>query len=258
MCMLNNTLQSVVAGQTAIFNAIKDQAGPQAPEPTETVAEIVNMKPPTDTRACPVLMANGKPVAQKTVQAAMQGEFVNLIEFLPSLDTTCITDNHDVMEQTKPKRSTKNIDSFEVWLQAWNIYEAVVVEHNPTVYSSLSTYRQFIQSCSQKYIWSAVNIYDMRFRLKKSMTRSFEFHSVDSDLFLSVLDATAIKSDAKRCFRCKAYDHMVHDCPFPPVNTLQKSQKTQKGKNFRTFDRDTQKFYHQGQEICNNWQQDRC
>ena len=199
------------------------------------------MKPPTDTRACPVLMANGKPVAQKTVQAAMQGEFVNLIEFLPSLDTTCITDNHDVMEQTKPKRSTKNIDSFEVWLQAWNIYEVVVVEHNPTVYSSPSTYRQFIQSCSQKYIWSAVNIYDMHFRLKKSMTRSFEFHSVDSDLFLSVLDATAIKS-AKRCFRCKAYDHMV----------------TQKGTNFRTFDRDTQKFYHQGQEICNNWQQDRC
>ena len=37
--------------------------------------------------------------------------------------------------------------------------------------------------------------------------------SVDSDLFLNVLDTT--KSDAKRCFRCKAYDHMVYDCPFP-------------------------------------------
>ena len=45
--------------------------------------------------------------------------------------------------------------------------------------------------------------------------------------------------------------------PFPE-EYVEKSQKTQKGKNFRTSAHDTQKFYHQEQEICNKWQQDRC
>ena len=77
------------------------------------------------------------------------------------------------------------------------------------------------------------------------------------------------RSDAKQCFRCKSLLHRVADCPFPPTEKVGKDSTTgapQAPKRFGNVShgrggqqRTTpERFLHEGREICNNWQYDRC
>ncbi len=60
-------------------------------------------------------------MADATFKNAISGEFVNLVDFLPSSESRDLEAH--VVEgelQFKPKRSKKSLDSFCVWLQALN------------------------------------------------------------------------------------------------------------------------------------------
>ena len=39
------------------------------------------------------------------------------------------------------------------------------------------------------------------------------FDQLDQTLYTTILDATALRSDARRCARCKGYDHLAPECP---------------------------------------------
>ena len=59
-----------------------------------------------------------------------------------------------------------------------------------------------MQKCNRKYTW-------------QSVLGRFDFHMMDTDLYLTTLDTTAVKTDAMCCLRYKSYEHVVTACPFP-------------------------------------------
>ena len=79
----------------------------------------------------------------------------------------------------------------------------------------LVTYRETIQAACRKFNWSSVYIYDQKFRAQLAESRYLSYDSIDHDLYVTIFNTDALRSDAIRCFRCKSYDHVVIQCPFP-------------------------------------------
>ena len=189
----------------------------------------------------------------KTAKKAMSGEFVDFCEYLDTEETNSLEPykNNNGSISFRPKKTKKLIDSFESWLMAWSKHESILVESNPDLYPELSSYRQFIHRCSKKYYWNAVYIYDVRFRAKLGSSHSFDFGTIDSGLYVEVLDATAIKIGSKQCYPCKSFDHSVSSCPFPAETSLEENKfkkKTQVSKQ------NIIKWFHEKVEGCNNFQ----
>lgn len=200
-------------------------------------------------------------VSEKVQKSALLGEFINLSDFLPHNDVIQSEQNDDTdmcCNSNKKSKPKKIIDRFDTWLTAWSCYEALLVGAKPELFPGMLAHQQLIQKCSHKYNWHAVYTYDMRFRANLATTKSFAFQTVDTELFVTILDSTAVKQNAQRCFRCKSFEHGVGECPFPAEHSLAKEAKTAKSftstKQGNTFE----KFYHNGQEICINFQQGRC
>jgi hypothetical protein len=84
------------------------------------------------------------------------------------------------------------------------------------LYHTMWEYRKFISECDRKYNWASVAIYDIMHRAKLSR-KSVNFSEPDGDIQSQVLDSTAMKTGAPRCYRCKGFDHTVGECPFPQV-----------------------------------------
>ena len=69
--------------------------------------------------------------------------------------------------------------------------------YKPELYASLSEYRLLIQECDKKYNWTSVFAYDVRFRCRLAASPvSFSFGCIDSELFVTILDAVAVKRAA--------------------------------------------------------------
>ena len=135
-------------------------------------------------------------IGSKTVKAIRTGEYINLYELLPS-DSTPTNEmvaihNNDGSMTFQPKKTKKTIDNFDQWLGAWSIFEQILVTYMPKLYSKLTKYRQFIHTSDRKYQWYAVSIYDKRFRAKLAETKSFDYDVVDTTLYVSILDASAV------------------------------------------------------------------
>ena len=73
---------------------------------------------------------------------------------------------------------------------------------------------------------------------------------MDNDLHFTILDNTAVRTNAMLCFRCKSYEHVVTSCPFPSEYEASKSSK----KIQKVFE----KWFHNGNEECNNYQFGKC
>ena len=198
-------------------------------------------------------LENGTKMKETTHKRAINGEFVNLIDFLgddcSNEYDTKVTDGH---MQVVPKRHKKQLDTFLVWLQAWNNYESVIMSVKPQLYNQLLRYRSFIQSSQRKYEWAAVYSYDIRFRAELARTKSWQFGTVLTYIMVSTMDATAVRHDVIRCYRCRSAEHVVQECPFPASfssGTPTRIQYTS-GTALPT--------YHYGKEICNNFNRGRC
>ena len=175
MSSLNNAMQGLTAGQEALHMALQKvvKASSESFIDGQSKESCSAHLPPTAATNEVKILTNGKPVPARLAKAATEGEFIDLSEFLPTKDSYEL---YLDAEDSKRKKTAKSIDSFDTCLTAWTVYESIVVEKTPNVYQFLVSYRQFIQSCFRKYIWQAVNMYDIRHRLKLSMTKSFEFH----------------------------------------------------------------------------------
>ena len=211
-------------------------------------------------------------ITPKTVTAIKSGEYINLYDLLPSdsvpTNEMVALQNNDGTMSFQPKKIKKTVDNFDQWLSAWSLFEQILVMIRPTLYGKLTRYRQFVHTCDRKYQWYAVSIYDKRFRAKLAETRSFDYDSVDTTLYVSILDASAVKNDAKHCYRCKSILHRVSDCPFPATEKVGKDSQTGQIQPPNRFNnasrgrfgqqRTPERFLHDGKEICNNWQYDNC
>ena len=197
-------------------------------------AALVDAMQPAELRAvCPV-----EGVPDTTLKAALKGEFVYLDQFL--LNLVVSPENEGELCQYlengqvnfRPRRSKRKITNFSTWLEAWNNYERLMTRYHglQEVYEHMADYRAFIGENDKKYTWAALAAYDIRHRAKLSR-KSVYFSNVDISLQAQLLDATAVKTSASRCYRCKSFLHTVSECPFPPSATQKPvSQKTEKRK----------------------------
>ncbi|KAK3734535.1 hypothetical protein QZH41_010386 [Actinostola sp. cb2023] len=176
-----------------------------------------------------------------------RGEYVNFTDLLRAEGAlanegplTVVNENGVLI--AKRVQPVRNIDSFDTWLTAWFKFEELSMVSSKYSYTDLAKYRSVIHSASRKLRWSAVYAYDIRFRSKLASGEIVSFGTIDHILYTTTLDATALRSDAKQCFRCKAYDHEARDCPFRPQDTAWKRDQ----------------WTHDGKEGCNLYQRKAC
>ena len=160
----------------------------------------------------------------------------------------------------QPRKKGKQINSLGTWLSTWALYEQVMVYVYPQKYSELAYYRNFILQQDKKFIWSAVQMDDIRF-WAMCTHHSCPFTTKDQALMATILDATAVKTSPYKCFRCGGFDHLVDGCPFPQAASLEMAEITKKGIKARqtaksgpfksTSPIKTDKWFHNGREGCN-------
>ena len=164
------------------------------------------------------------------------------------------------------EKKCRHIDCLSMWLLAWALYKHVMVYTYPQRYSELAYYRNFIMQQDKKFIWSAVQMYDIRF-CAMCAHHSCPF-TMDQALMATILDATAVKTSAHKCFQHGDFDHLVDGCPFPQTALLEMAENVKKGMQVRqtvksgpskpTSPTQLDKWFCNGRKGCNNFQLDRC
>ena len=209
------------------------------------------------------------------------GEYVDLSELLAcdfqyrysGLDDSQALEVVDGKLSLAPRRKNRHLSNLQLWLRAWHIYEDTLLSFYPHRYMELSHYRRHISDLDQRFHWAAILSYDAQFRHKCAI-HNLPLSAFDQQLYVTILDATATKAAARRCFRCQQYDHEVIDCPFPPgaplekEATVKKAAQSQQGRgNYRPQQQRPSSrgtgsqlpaVYHQGREICIKYQSASC
>ena len=210
-----------------------------------------------------------------------RGEYVDLSELLAcdfqyrysGLDDSQALEVVDGKLSLAPKRKARHLSNLQLWLRAWHIYEDTLLSLYPHRYMELSHYRRHISELDQCFHWAAILSYDAQFRHKCAI-HNLPLSAFDQQLYVTILDATATKAAAHRCFRCQQYDHEVIDCPFPlgaPLEkeaTVKKAAQSQQGRgNFHPQQQHPSNrgtgshlpaVYHQAREICIKYQSASC
>ena len=212
---------------------------------------------------------SGQPIAGTVLKAVKAGAYVDFLDLLPRLKVkpdTC----GDVISGTGDRKAsaTQNvtIESFDSWLEAWNIYEALVMDVSPLRYKELARYRDVIQKANRKFVWSAVYNYDVQFRLSLTLNTSARFDTVDTTLYTTILDSSAVRREGVPCQRCKSPNHLVRDCLFRAKTALEENQGAKKISSRPRPDASQQHyawkydkwFTSNGKEGCNLFQRNSC
>ena len=98
----------------------------------------------------------------------------------------------------------------------------------PLHYKELARYRDVIQKANRKFVWSAVYNYDFQFRLSLNRNTSARFDTVDTTLYTTILDLSAIRKEGISWQRCKTPNHLVGDCLFHAKTALEENQGAKK------------------------------
>ena len=153
---------------------------------------------------------------QKTIDTALNGECVNLEDFVSNQVNDCeeIRSQIDNMGnvQVRSVKSRKSINGVLRWLESWCNYEMLMSRHfGHNVYIEMARYRSFIIGISLKYKFSHVAAYDLRHRQRLAHSASFLYSLVDHDLYVTIFDSSAVKSSGK-CNKCASSDHTTSEC----------------------------------------------
>ena len=167
----------------------------------------------------------------------------------------------------QPRKKGKQIDSIGTCLSTWALYEQVIIYVYPLKYSELAYYGKFIMQQDKKFNWSVVQMYDIRFQAMCTL-HSCPFITMDQALMTTILDVTAVKTLACKCLRCGGFDHLVDGFPFPQAVLLEMAEMKKKGIQVSQTARSdpfkstspiqADRWFHNGREGCNNYQQDKC
>ena len=86
--------------------------------------------------------------------------------------------------QFAPQQLLQNISSFSAWMEVWNIYLAILIDHAPARAPQLVTYQQIITSASNRYPLTAWLNYDVRFCISAASDLSLRWDVGLTDLWL--------------------------------------------------------------------------
>ena len=260
---LSATVQYVLDEQNTMKVSLEAGRQPSEQTATQYIKPVIQSVPvsmalPTVEPA--VSLFTGARVPAKLVQAAKAGEYVNLSDFIPSIEPS--QDYETVLEEGnlihRKKRVKRSITNLSTWLLAWAGYESLLMQDDPDRYVRLAKYRLIIQEWDMKYKWASIYSYDNRHRLELSLTKSLDFASTNMEIFASCcVSYSASKPDSQTCRRCFSPAHFAPDCPFPSGGTVEKSaQATQRSPY--PYNRQSENSRNIAGEFCFSWNGGSC
>ena len=245
----NSLLPQPPIGSTTMFPAptfSASQRGPATTLPTTSTSTIIHAPPPRPqetnedalstasdiplpTTATPGEYINPSvsqslpPVPLAVQQRILKGEFIDFNSLLPEvMFSTAIT-----APSTNASRSTippTRINSFSSWLDAWNVYIAIIVAQNPSRASELLEYQRLIHSASKHFSTPAWLNYDVQFRTLAASNPQLRWNSRHPELWLENLASQTSSSSFKTrfpCIYCGSIYHFPDRCPCCPFRPVQ-------------------------------------
>ena len=146
-------------------------------------------------------------------------------------------------------------ESFDQWLEAWSAHEKTYLT-NPARYAELAQYRSIIQKANWKFRWKAVYDFDVQFWTSLSGTTK-QLDQIDSTLYTTILDSSAVRAEGTSCQHCKLDHHLVWDCSFRTKQTLE-SKVSSKVSTSAMSQRKFAKWFHNSLDGCNLYQRKAC
>ena len=127
----------------------------------------------------------------------------------------------DHLRFSLPSASIKfeKITSFASWMEAWNIYLSIVIDHTPARAAEFVAYQHIITSASIQYPTAAWLNYDVQFRTLAASDTTLHWDARHTDLWLQFM--TSAKPTQLACWPCKhcgATNHYPDNYPFRPNN----------------------------------------
>ena len=219
-----------------------------------------------DFRAVRGLVRGTEHLSDRTRNAALSGEFVDLCDFL------CNALGSDVCEyrtsidaegnlSVKPVRQARTVSSLLRWIEAWTAYELLLCSaFGADVFQEMARYRMFIVGLFHRYRMPFVLSYDYRHRRALGAERSFNFSALSSELYITTFDSAALRV-ANRCGRCSSAEHSTQECPFrvPGQGDLPRQRGAgRQSQTDRPAERSADRPADRSSEICYLFQEGRC
>ena len=169
------------------------------------------------------------PVPPRIRDRIVRGEFVDFASLLPkamfsggsepethrSLTVQLASSGDDILIQ--PVSNSKKITSFPSWMEAWNIYLSIVIDHTPARAAEFIVYQCIITSASIQYPTAAWLNYDVQFRTLAASEPALHWDVRHTDLWPQFMTCAKPTQLARwPCKHCGATNHYPDNCPFRP------------------------------------------
>ena len=215
---LSLQLEGLAKEQTTMKKRMEEISVGNAPKPVNEASH------PSGPDNLPSVSGASKPhhLPEKFAPAAVNGEYVDFSDVLsalsvlrssPSDEGMLRSISGDLIAISRPQRK-RLVDSFDLWLQVWTKYEMEIVSAQPERYLELAAYREQIQLAIRKFRWPCVYMFDVQTRTRAASRKDIRLDVLDTTLYTTILDASALRAHPKQSTHCKSFDHLVRDCPF--------------------------------------------
>ena len=200
---------------------------------------------------------NGAQVSDRRVQSAREGAYVELDAFLPDTGPPPETRK----DRGKKKKHRERIHDYYSWLVAYTGFIDAVLTKHPDLWKELIQYRVILSEFDVRYNWSAVQMYDLKFRSQMACSKSLKFGHIDTDIMLLTLTPDTLKDTTRTCYRCKSALHVAKKCHFQEECPLEAAPTdTPKSSKFNSFQN---KFKNKSSssfanEVCHKYNQGTC
>ena len=208
----------------------------------------VTVQPGPSTASQPAPCVQQPPLPDKVKQRIIKGEYIDFDTLLseslypvrhganPSPPFTLRLSNDPagdvVIAQEKPT-SKRTIHDLPSWMEAWNAYIQVLVQHFPARAHALLAYQRIICEASIRFTPRCWLRYDQRFRATAAADKTIRWDSKHNDLWLEcfaqpvtqldshppVSTAPAEGKTRRPCTYCGSLYHYSENCPSNPFRT---------------------------------------
>ena len=167
------------------------------------------------------------PVPARIKERIIKGEYIDFTTLLPKamLSSSVEPDHPGSLTLQLPSGPSdftvhptvkgRKVTSFSSWMEAWNVYLAIRVDHTPSCAPSLIAYQRIITSASVSYSLQSWLNYDVQFRMLAASNPSLRWDTRHPDLWLQCLTTAGTQqSNRWPCPFCGATTHFPNRCPF--------------------------------------------
>ena len=174
------------------------------------------------------------PVPPRIKERIIKGEYIDFSTLLPkamfssspepdqpSLFTVQLPSSSGDIS-VRPAIKSRKITSFSSWMEAWNVYLAVTIDHMPSRAPSLIAYQRIITSASVQYPLESWLTYDIQFRTLAASNPSLRWDVRHADLWLQcITPSRTLHSGRWPCPHCGSTTHYPDRCPFHSYSSRQ-------------------------------------